>query len=182
MLKKLSFIFVIALLLGGSAMAFAWWDNLEATESGQELEIGQGVRLTVADQTTSGQGLLVPAGSFYASGADYTTTYEFTYDLSLEEGALAEGFDADLIVTLENLALDGGAFADTLFTLDINGEEVKDPGFTHTFTAVFDDETHTYQVVLQIALKDHPDSSLDSSDYEAVAGKDLTFDISFEIE
>ena len=198
MLKKLSFIFVIALLLGGSALAFAWWDNLEQTETNQELEIGQGVRLTVADETTSGQGLLVPQGSFYASGAEYTTHAAFSYELSLEEGALADGFVADLTVTLENLALelngDTFEFEPHLFTLKINDDPVtvgtvttsiggsNEYSYTITFDEAFYDENGEFTVDLQITLKEHPDSNLDASDYAAVAGKNLTFDISFELE
>ena len=176
MFKKITFVFLAVLLFGGSALAFAWWDNLTEDLEDQTLELGVGVRLTVEDETTEGQGLLVPVGSFYAGETGYTTVYTFTYDLVLEE-ALAAGFTVDLTVVIDELAITGGTYRSDVFTISINGEE----GLSRTFSNQFDDTNAPFTVVITVALKNHPDASLQGF-YDDVAGKPLTFNVSFEIE
>lgn len=196
MKKIIAFALASLVLLGTSTVAFAWWDRLEQEATDQSLDMGYGVRLVLEDETTEDQGVLVPAGSFYAAVDGYTTEYVFTYELNLEEDL----DDFDLLIDIENLTIGGvdydtaanvhgplsvviatseGVFETTGYDDDITGPTTN----LRLNEVLHGDGTVT--ITLTFTLMDHTEDALFEGDlveaYEALAGKEIKFDIAFEI-
>lgn len=184
MIKKLVFVFLAVALFGGSALAFAWWDNLDQDLQNQELQIGTGVRLETPSMVSDGRDL-VPSGSFYAAyEAEYTTEYVFTYTLTLED-ALQEGMSAKLDISISdfteylvndvlytfndsgviNLSIDNATFAGGVWTTDED---------------VFTGEENVATIVVRITLENHPNPAF-ADFYNAVKELEISFTIGFEV-
>ena len=85
-MKKVLAAIIVALLLGGTALAFSWWDNLSQTQN-ETIEIGDGVTLNVAAVATVPVGkVLVPAGVVLK--ANDVDEIVLTYNVALDQAAL----------------------------------------------------------------------------------------------
>lgn len=184
MAKKLSFALLLLLIIGGSAFAFAWWDNLEQDLEDQEFELGYGVRLVV-DSVNKDSRTLVPTGSFYAAyEADFTTEFVFTYTLKLEE-PLKDGMTAKLDIDIDEFTqyiVDTEAYTfndDGVINVSVDGATF-DAGVWTTDSDVFDDETNSVTITVRISLEEHPNSSFEDF-YEAVKGLEIDFKIGFKV-
>lgn len=177
---------IIALLLGSSVAAYAYWDNLSQDGSGS-YEIGYGVRLEVPS-VVKDERALVPAESFYAAyEEDYTTSYVFTYTLSLEDD-LQSGMEADLAVDITDFQI--GALAelfndeDGLFTVTVGTDEAAATASADgewDFEDAFYYNHNTVVVTVTVTMADNGSANFDATDYERVAGKTTTFAIGFEL-
>ncbi len=115
MLKKLFAALVIALLLSGSALAFAWWDNLEQTQN-ETLTIGQGVTLQVSAVATAPSGkVLVPAGVVLKSND--VESVVLTYNVKLDLEAVSA---LNLDVVASNVQIGGSTEYASLVNININ--------------------------------------------------------------
>lgn len=95
-MKKLSFILIALFVLGGSAVAFAWWDTLSQTEE-ETLTIGNGVVLQVAAVAEAPVGkVLVPAGVVLK--ANDLESIVLTYNVKLDLEAV-EALDLDVVAS-----------------------------------------------------------------------------------
>lgn len=82
-MKKVFVALLIALLIGGTSIAFSWWDNL-SQEQNETLQIGEGVTLSVtAVATAPADKVLVPAGVTLT--ADMVEQVELTYNVKLDK-------------------------------------------------------------------------------------------------
>lgn len=186
MKKKFLALIALLLLFGGTTVAFAYWDNLSQNSTG-EYEIGYGVRLEVPTHVEDDRAL-VPSGSFYSAyEADYTTSLQFVYTLSLEDN-LQAGMEADLSVDITDFDVNGvlAQFnqADSLFTVTV-GTDAAAASTSATgewsFTDAFDENTNTVLVYVTIELAPNGAAGFDASDYNLVAGQSADFDIAFEL-
>ena len=186
MAKKLSFALLLLLIIGGSAFAFAWWDNLTETEENQTLELGTGVRLELDETIATTDKILVPVGSAYASFTnDFTTAYTFTYTLSLEDDIL-EGYTETLLVNIIDFKIDGGAatLPHDVLVVEINGVEidVSDNTVPFDFEGFFGGNAEQNEnIVITISLPAQSES-LTQAQYDSVAGKEITFTVVFTLE
>lgn len=86
MFKKLFAALLVAVLLGGTAFAFSWWDNLSQTKN-ETLNIGEGVTLTVNAVAEAPTGkYLVPAGVVLK--ANDVESIVLTYNVKLDQAAV----------------------------------------------------------------------------------------------
>ncbi len=114
MFKKFLAVIALALVLGGSALAFAWWDNLSANRE-EVITIGQGVTLQVAAVATAPEGkVLVPAGVVLK--ANDVTEVVLTYNVKLDLEVLTA---LDLTVSASNIQIGGSSEHEALVTIDI---------------------------------------------------------------
>ena len=189
-MRKLSVLLLLLLMIGSTSFAFAWWDSLD-TSLEQEFELGVGVRLELDNQTTAGQGLLIPAGSHFAGSSGYTTSYTFLYSLSLPEDL----GDFDLAVALSDVTVGGVVFDNSLgvhgalqFELLVDGVSQGNllPGGSASIASALSDTTAT-SVQLSITLL--PQASTAFADatealaaYNALNGRIIAFTIAFELE
>ena len=100
MKKRILVVLALVLLLGGTTLAFGYWDNLTVNQTGETLVLGEGVELTVASgvHTDSGS-LLVPSG-FARSGQ--IDSYEIKYSVILDTN-----LSLGLTVTPSNIKIGG---------------------------------------------------------------------------
>ncbi len=102
MLKKLLAVLTMIIVLGGSTMAFAWWDDLQKTQS-NAITIGSGVTLQVAAVATAPVGkVLVPAGVVLK--ANDVTSVVLTYNVNLDLEAVSA---LNLVVAASNIQIGG---------------------------------------------------------------------------
>ena len=177
MRKKLGFMIALVLLLGGSALAFAWWDNLEETQS-ENIVLGEGVRISVSEDTEEEDRLLVPAGSFYADFEDdYTTEYVFTYTVSMEN-PLEPGYKASLNVSVDGWNVSSPALDVLQYTIEENGTTTTDESLT--ITDAFSSAGETYTITVEISIAGEPDEEDEQDVYDALVGG-LEFDVNFSV-
>lgn len=104
MFKKLIAVLAMVIVLGGSTMAFAWWDDLQKTQN-ETLTIGEGVTLQVAAVATAPVGkVLVPAGVVIK--ANDVTSIVLTYNVKLDLAAVSA---LNLAVASSNVQIGGSA-------------------------------------------------------------------------
>ena len=156
MFKKVLFVVLAVVLFGGSALAFAWWDNLEVAENDVTIGIGQGVTISVNldEQTT---GVLVPSGVVLKTGDVTEVDVEFT--VSLDSTDLLNALDLEVLVT--NIQI-GGSTANA----GLVNVVVTNPGTIQNSPA---------EVTITVTL-DMPGSQ---AVYDAIINEDITFDVTF---
>ena len=196
MKKTLILAFALFVLIGTSTAAFAWWDRLEQETGEQSLDMGYGVRLVLEDETTENQGVLVPAGSFYAAVDGYATEYVFTYELNLEEDL----DDFDLLIDISNLTIGGVAYdqapnvhgplsvviasEDGSFESDGYDTDITGPNTSLRMNEVLQGDG-TIVITITFTLQDHVEDAEFAGDlvdaYAALAGQEIKFDVAFEI-
>ena len=196
-MKKFLVAALLLLMIGSTSLAFAWWDRLSQEETEQTLDMGYGVRLVLENETTKNQGVLVPVGSFYAAVDGYTTEYVFTYELNLEEDL----DDFDLVIDITDLKIGGveydqahdvhgplnvvisttqGAFVvNEIYANEITGPETK-----LRLNEVLQGNG-VVTITLTFSLQNHVEDADFEGDlvaaYKALAGKEISFDIAFEV-
>ncbi len=157
MLKKLFAAILVAILLGGSALAFSWWDNLTQTEN-ETLNIGEGVTLTVSAVAEAPAGkYLVPAGVVLK--ANDVEEIVLAYNVKLDQTVVSA---LNLDVQSSNVEIGGDNTYASLVNIDIslasgtvNGSDVL---VTVTITL---DQPATFEI------------------YSLIANQAITFDLTF---
>ncbi|MFA5005870.1 MAG: hypothetical protein WC509_00160 [Candidatus Izemoplasmatales bacterium] len=133
--KKMLAVLIVALLLGGTGLAFAYWDNLQQQQA-EELNIGNGVTLQVSAVATAPVGkVLVPAG--VVMKANDVSSIVLTYNVKLDEAALAA---LDLDVVASNIQIGGSTVNADLVNIDISlaSATVNDANVLVTVTVTLD--------------------------------------------
>ncbi len=157
MLKKLSVFAIALLLIGGSAMAFAWWDRLSVEEE-EIISIGAGVTLEVDAVAGVPEGkFLVPAGVILKT--DDVNEIVLTYNVKLD----TELPDAlDLAVTESNVEIGGDDTYAGLVNIDISLAEA---------------EVNNADVLVTVTVT--LTEPADEATYDAIKNQDITFTLTF---
>jgi len=115
MFKKILAAVLVVLAIGGSGLAFAWWDNLSQTQE-ETITIGEGVTLTVAAVAVAPAGkYLVPSGVVLK--ANDVESIVLTYNVKLDQAAI----DAlDLTIVATAIQIGGDTTYSNLVTIQIN--------------------------------------------------------------
>lgn len=159
MKKRTLFIVALLVLLLGSTMgAYAYWDNLQQTET-ETINIGEGTTLTVSAVAE------VPAGKYLVPDgvvlkANDVESIVLTYNVVLDQTALTA---LNLSVVAENIAIGGsGAGNEGLVNIDISlaSATVNDSNVLVTVTVTLDEPAS-------------------SSVYTDVINEAITFDLKF---
>ena len=158
-MKRIMFVFLMALLLGGSAFAFAWWDNLEDSQN-VSIGTGEGVTLEVALGTDEGADKLVPAGVVPQPGQ--TESYVLTYDVTLDNEITG---DLTLDVVASDILVNGSTDLSSYIDVDIADDNEGTIG----------NETVVVTVTVTLTI----DSGDPEADIEALKNADITFDLTF---
>lgn len=157
MKKRILALIIIALLFSGTAMAFAYWDNLEQTQS-ETINIGEGVTLQVSAVATVPAGkVLVPAGSVLK--ANDVEEVVLTYNVNLDQTALVA---LNLDVVASNVQVGGSTTNAGLVNVSISQASA-----TVNDSAVL--------VTVTVTLNEPADSAV----YAAVINQAITFDLTF---
>jgi len=148
MFKKIIAALLIAIVLGGSAFAYAWWDNLSKTEE-ETLTIGSGVTLEVAAVATAPAGKVLVPESVVLKAND-VESITLTYNVKLDQTALNP---LTLTVSASNILVAGSATNSGLVNIDItqgsatvNGTDVlvtvvitlTEPATVEVYNAIID--------------------------------------------
>jgi hypothetical protein len=114
MIKKILAAILIVLALGGSALAYSWWDNLSQTQN-ETISVGQGITLTVAAVAVAPAGkYLVPDGVVLK--INDVESIVLTYNVKLDLTAL----DAlNLSIVAEEIKIGGDATYANLVIIEI---------------------------------------------------------------
>ncbi len=155
--KRLLAVLLVVILLSGTSMAFAWWDNLSQTEN-EVITIGEGVNLTVTAVAEAPAGAtLVPAGVVMKSGD--VDEIVLTYNVKLDQEALQA---LTLGVQSSNVLIGGSSTNASLVNIDISlaSSTVNATNVLVTVTVTLD-EPATYEI------------------YSAIANETITFDLTF---
>lgn len=164
MFKKLSFALLALFVLGGSTLAFAWWDTNAETET-ITIGVGQGVTLTVVELSET-QGALVPSGVI--EQANQVTEYELTYDVNLDATATTT---LNLSVSESNVQLAGLA--------EVEGQSVSN------FLTITDDAPATIApedtVTVTVTVTLDLDQTTATEIVDAFKNGSITFDLTFEV-
>ena len=175
----LALLVLFALAISGTTYAY-WASSVSVTNDTQSETItigsGQAVTTTVSVGETGGTGVLVPAGRAISGQVEEVTfvyTVDWTEDLA---GTLASGTPGTLTVSMSNLLV--GGVADTNGLINVNLTEGPTDLTTTNYTlAVVLNDAGTYTVTVVITL----DEPADASEYSDVAGKAITFDLTFAV-
>ena len=182
MTKKLLFAFGIIALLSSSALAFAWWDNFDETQS-ETVLLGEGVRISVAEDTVGEGRLLVPEGTFYADpsfDATHTTSYTFSYVVTMEN-PIESGYSADLTIDLGNWSLSSPALDVIAYEIGIAGEpEPKAVDSALFIGGAFSELDESYTITVKLTLANAPAEGDAVTVYNALQAG-FTFDVNFEV-
>jgi hypothetical protein len=115
MFKKLSFILLALFVLGGTAVAYAYWDNLQQTQN-ETITIGNGVTLQKEAVAVAPAGkVLVPTGVVLK--ANDVTSIVLTYNVKLDEAALTA---LNLSVSASNIQINGSSDYENLVNIAIS--------------------------------------------------------------
>ncbi len=157
MFKKLFAVLAVALLLGGTVLAFAYWDNLQQEQS-EIIEIGNGVTLEVAAVAVAPAGkVLVPAG--VVMKANDVNQVVLTYNVKLDEAALAA---LNLSVVASNIKIGGSTVNADLVNVAI---------------ALGSATVNNANVLVTVTVTlDQPDTV---AIYDVIKNQSITFDLTF---
>lgn len=157
MVKKIMAAIAVAIVLGGSAFAYAWWDNLDQTQA-ETLTIGQGVTLQVNASAIAPEGkYLVPEGAVLK--ANDVTEIVLTYNAKLDQAVLTP---LTLTVEVSNVLINADATYADLVNINI----------TKAATTVNDADV---LVTVTITLTE-PATEIA---YDAIINQPITFTLSF---
>lgn len=156
MFKKIGAIVITLLLIGGSIIAFGYWDRLTADEE-VTIGIGEGVTISV-DLDEQTEGVLVPAGVVMKEGDVDEVEVEFTVVVDSPEDIL-NALDFDVTVT--NIQIGGSTEHANLVNTSITAP-----------TTIQDDPV---EVTITVTL-DMPGSE---AAYDAIKTENITFDVTF---
>jgi len=140
MLKKLSILAIALFLFGGSTFAFAWWDDLETTDSDIEIGVGQGVTLEI-DALDEAEDNLVPASAVEQEGQtdEITLTYTVSLDTDVDEAL-------NLTTEIGDKSFNDDALNDDVINIDINQDEdtIENESVDITLTVTLSDDEDDY--------------------------------------
>lgn len=157
MKKRILAIIALVLLFGGTTLAFGYWDSLERTQNDQTVVIGEGTSLTVAAGVHSDNTkILVPSN--VAMGPNDVTSYVISYNVKLEK---TTAVDLDLTVVASNVKVNGLVY-----------EGLIDVAISTDGTINSSEEA----VTVTVTFAREP---LNITEYNAVYGQDITFDLTF---
>jgi len=166
MLKKVLIAVLAIIILGGSSVAYAWWDKLAVNRLENEIiNIGQGLELQVDNVVINPatDGYLVPASAILKTGDTYAI--ELSYIVRLDQAVSAP---LNLAVNVSDIEV--GGVANPFNLIDV---AVSNPG-----TVQNTDVTVTLTVTID-------DSALQPVDYEAASlaleNQTITFTVSFAV-
>jgi len=164
MFKRVLLAILAVIILGGSAVAFSWWDKLSIAQYEENvISMGTGLELVVTpvviNPTEAGN--LIPESAVLKAGDTYSVvlTYTVKFENTLEE-------ELDLAVTVSGLLV--GDAEDTFQLINV---AVNNPGVIQNEDVV---------VTLTVTIDD---SMLLPADYEAaytaIANKEISFNVAF---
>ena len=180
MLKKLSILAIALFLFGGSTFAFAWWDDLETTDSDVDIEIGEGATLEVDFAEVTDKSL-VPNSAIQTE--DTTTEAAVEYEIGFEENI--ETSSIDLTLTFGAFEIDD---EDNVGDSDVLVEDIIDIDESVEFSDLDVSDGSTETVDFTVALDDESiqdnldDDDLNEEDIETIQEGSLTFDVTFVAE
>ena len=161
--KALGLLLPLVFITGTAAVAstYAYWNVLQYQED-HNIALGQGVVLGVDVVASAPAGkTLVPVGQVI-NPATQVDEIELIYNVGLDQDASSVGTLEATIIASE---------------IAINGDEIL--GATYANVDISPDNfilsTTDTEVVVTVTL----DEPVDQTDYEAVAGKDITFKLTF---
>lgn len=161
MKRKLLALLVLFVVIGGSAGAFAYWDNLSVDDADNSITIGNGVDLSFIE-SVGATANLVPAGVIVKAGD--VTEVVYTYNVSLNETLAAP---LTLNVTVDGFAINGNT---TLGSALVNSEVTVDA--VVSTTGAINGGSPTVVTVTITLLEPATEA-----DYLLVANQPITFNV-----
>lgn len=147
---------LILALIGLTASSFAYWDRLTTEDKDNTVIIGEGAELKVTKKVTV-TGALIPKTAVLGVGEVYEVVLE--YDVKLSKEA-----QEDLVLNVEasNVLIGGDDTYSDLVNIEITG-------------AFFVNASGT-KITVTVTLTEPTTSEI----YEAIFGKTITFDLTFQ--
>lgn len=147
---------LILALIGLTASSFAYWDRLTTEDKDNTVIIGEGAELKVTKKVTV-TGALIPKTAVLGVGEVYEVVLE--YDVKLSKEA-----QEDLVLNVEasNVLIGGNDTYSYLVNIDITGDFLVNASGT--------------KITVTVTLTEPTTSEI----YEAIYGKTITFDLTFQ--
>lgn len=153
MFKKLAIVLVALFAFGGTVSAYAWWDQLQVTDSSQTLTIGEGANLSVQATFAPDSGkTLVP--NTVMLGANDVTSYDIEYTLVLDKQLAA---DANLSAVVDSIDVGGNGNPENVISVAVSYDDAlqginadNDIVVTLTVTMIEPSQTAYAQVADQV--------------------------------
>lgn len=155
--KKVLFVLLAIVMIGGTFGAYAYWDNLSQEDTNITIGVGQGVTLNVdLDEAIPANTYLIPAGAIQKPGDVYEIVLEYTVVLSTEVSTAL-----NLSVVASNVAINGSTVNAGLVNVAINAP------------ATINNVEQTVTVTITLSEPTTPAA------YQAIANGSITFDLTF---
>jgi len=147
---------LILALIGLTASSFAYWDRLTTEDKDNTVIIGEGAELKVTKNVTV-TGALIPKTAVLGVGEVYEVVLE--YDVKLSKEA-----QEDLVLNVEasNVLIGGDGTYSDLVNIEITGNFYVNASGT--------------KITVTVTLTEPTTSEI----YEAIYGKTITFDLTFQ--
>mgnify|MGYP000998098010 FL=1 len=147
---------LILALIGLTASSFAYWDRLTTEDKDNTVIIGEGAELKVTKNVTV-TGALIPKTAVLGVGEVYEVVLE--YDVKLSKEA-----QEDLVLNVEasNVLIGGDDTYSDLVNIEITGDFFVNASGT--------------KITVTVTLTEPTTSEI----YEAIYGKTITFDLTFQ--
>ena len=147
---------LILALIGLTASSFAYWDRLTTEDKDNTVYIGEGAELKVTKNVTV-TGALIPKTAVLGVGEVYEVVLE--YDVKLSKEA-----QKDLVLNVEasNVLIGGDDTYSDLVNIEITGDFFVNASGT--------------KITVTVTLTEPTTSEI----YEAIFGKTITFDLTFQ--
>lgn len=147
---------LILALIGLTASSFAYWDRLTTEDKDNTVIIGEGAELKVTKKVTV-TGTLIPKTAVLGVGEVYEVVLE--YDVKLSKKA-----QEDLVLNVEasNVLIGGDDTYSDLVNIEITGDFFVNASGT--------------KITVTVTLTEPTTSEI----YEAIFGKTITFDLTFQ--
>ncbi len=147
---------LILALIGLTASSFAYWDRLTTEDKDNTVYIGEGAELKVTKNVTV-TGNLIPKTAVLGVGEVYEVVLE--YDVKLSKEA-----QEDLVLNVEasNVLIGGDDTYSDLVNIEITGDFFVNASGT--------------KITVTVTLTEPTTSEI----YEAIFGKTITFDLTFQ--
>lgn len=147
---------LILALIGLTASSFAYWDRLTTEDKDNTVIIGEGAELKVTKNVTV-TGALIPKTAVLGVGEVYEVVLE--YDVKLSKEA-----QEDLVLNVEasNVLIGGDDTYSDLVNIEITGDFFVNASGT--------------KITVTVTLTEPTTSEI----YEAICGKTITFDLTFQ--
>ena len=176
--KRIVFILIVVVLLVGSSIAFAFWDQTQVVFDDNQINLGEGAFLEVS-KTVNPTQTLVPYGSF--KGANDIDEYTYSYIVTFnKEGRLRVLIDEESI-----LIGDGDHAFNDLVHIQVYIEDVplnqeKYLEITTDFIHYNEiDEVYYVEVFVRVFVLGPSDSSHYLSAYQTLMRNVITFSVQF---